>query len=80
MDKVLDLDASVLSLCEKYPELLAILHDIGFSDITKPGMLNTVGRFMTLTKGAAMKKISMETIVRALQEHGYGVLERKVSL
>lgn len=80
MGKVLDLDATVYSLCGKYPELLAILHDIGFSDITKPGMLNTAGRFMTLTKGAAMKKISMETIVRTLLEHGYDVLERKVSL
>ena len=80
MGKVLDLDASVFSLCEKYPELPVILHDIGFSDITKPGMLNTVGRFMTLTKGAAMKKISVETIVNTLREHGFDVLERKAFL
>ncbi len=80
MDKVLDLDASVHALCEKHPELPAILHKIGFSDITKPGMLQTVGRFMTLHKGAAMKKIPMETIVSTLREHGYEVLERKVSL
>ena len=30
-----------------------ILSDMGFTDITKPGMLNTVGRFMTLDKGAS---------------------------
>ncbi len=77
MDRILDLDTPVHALCEKYPELPAILHEIGFSDITKPGMLNTVGRFMTLSKGAAMKKISMETIVKTLREHGYNVLERK---
>jgi hypothetical protein len=80
MGKVLDLDATVYSLCEKYSELAGILHDIGLSDITKPGMLNTAGRFMTLNKGATMKKIPLETIVRSLREHGYDVLERKVSL
>ena len=77
MDRVLDLDASVHALCEKYPELPEILHGIGFSYITKPGMLHTVGRFMTLKKGAAMKKIPLETIVGTLREHGYDVLERK---
>ncbi len=80
MDKVLDLDASVYALCEKHPELPAILHEIGFSDITKPGMLHTVGRFMTLYKGASMKKIPMETIEKTLQEYGFELLERKVSL
>jgi len=77
MDKMLDLDTTVHALCEKYPELPGILHSIGFSEITKPGMLQTVGRFMTLKKGAAMKDIPMESIVRTLREHGYDVLERK---
>ena len=77
MDKVLDLDASVYALCEKYPELKEILHDLGFTDIVKSGMLSTMGRFMTLPKGAAMKHIPLETIVTTLKEHGYVVLERK---
>ena len=78
MDRVLlNLDEPVYSLCEKHPELPSILQGIGFSDITKPGMLHTVGRFMTLAKGAAMKKIPMDTIVRTLREHGYEVPERK---
>ena len=33
-----------------------ILAEIGFVDILKPGMLNTAGRFMTIPKGAAMRK------------------------
>ncbi len=77
MDKVLDLDASVYVLCEKYPELKEVLHDLGFTDIIKPGMLSTMGRFMTLTKGSAMKHIPIETVVTTLKEHGYDVLERK---
>ncbi len=80
MDKVVDLDATVHDLCAKYPELPGLLHIIGFSDITKPGMLHTVGRFMTLRKGAVMKGISLETIVNTLREHGYEILERKASI
>ncbi len=75
MDKVLDLNASVHALCEKHPELPSILQAIGFSDITKPGMLNTAGRFMTLPKGAAMKKIPMEKVVQALRESGFEIAE-----
>lgn len=80
MEKVLDLDASVHSLCEKYPELKQILHDIGFTDIVKPGMLSTAGRFMTLTKGAAMKNIPLAVIFDKLREHGFTTIERKANL
>ena len=80
MDEVLDLDASVHTLCTAYPELVPILHGIGFSDITKPGMLISAGRFMTLYKGAAMKKIPLETILLTLREHGFTVKERKAEV
>lgn len=78
MDRVLDLSASVFALCAQYPELKEILHGIGFSEITKLGMINTVGRFMTLPKGAAMKGIPLETVIEALRRHGYDARERKV--
>lgn len=77
MDKVLDLDASVHALCEKYPELKEILYNIGFTDIVKPGMLNTMGRFMTLKKGAALKNIPLDAMGDRLKEHGFTVTERK---
>ena len=75
MEKVLDLSASVHTLCEKHPELPSILQAIGFTDITKPGMLNTAGRFMTLPKGAAMKKIPMEMVLNCLREAGYKIVD-----
>lgn len=34
-------------------------------------MLNTAGRFMTIPKGAAMKKIDMELIKKTLCDKGY---------
>ena len=75
MEKVLDLNDSVHTLCEKHPELPSILQAIGFTDITKPGMMNTAGRFMTLPKGAAMKKIPMEMVLNCLREAGYKIVD-----
>ncbi len=73
--KVLNLRRSVYELCVQYPELPEILADLGFRDITKPGMLATAGRFMTLPKGAVMKKIDLEVIKNKLQDLGFQVIE-----
>lgn len=72
-DKVIQLSKSVYELCQLYPELPQILHNLGFVDITRPGMLVSVGRFMTLVKGAAAKKIDIDVLKRQLEEHGYVV-------
>lgn len=71
MVKYIDLTESVYQLCSQYPELMRILEELGFKDITKPGMLSTAGRFMTLDKGARMKRMDMETIEKKLQEEGF---------
>ncbi len=67
----IDLNESVYALCTRHPQLVGILRDLGFSDITKPGMLQSAGRFMTPVKGAALKRIPLERIVAALTESGY---------
>lgn len=72
--KQIDLKNSVYELCNKYPELPEILAQIGFKDITKPGMLTTVGRFMTLEKGAIAKKIDIDIIINTLEKHGYDIM------
>lgn len=70
-EKVIDLNKSVYELCSQHKDLPKILHDLGFVDIIKPGMLQTAGRFMTIKKGATMKKISLETIEQTLSQYGY---------
>ena len=67
----IDLNETVYALCTKHPELIGILSELGFTDITKPGMLQSAGRFMTPAKGAALKHIPLEQIIQALSEHGY---------
>jgi hypothetical protein len=69
----LDLNKTVYELCKEYPELPQILADLGFQDITKPGMITTVGRFMTIPKGAKMKKIDLTSIIQTLTERGFQV-------
>lgn len=72
---ILDLSKTVYELCAEYPQLPAILADLGFRDITKPGMLATAGRFMTLPKGAQLKKIDLEGIKNTLHEAGFHIFE-----
>lgn len=72
-ERVLDLNKSVYELCSQYPELAQDMAQMGFQDITKPGMLATAGRFMTIPKGAAMKKIPLAVVVAALRAKGYGI-------
>jgi hypothetical protein len=74
-DKILDLNRTVYELCTADPEILSILAEIGFTEITKPGMLATAGRFMKIPKGAALKKLDMEAIKQAFSERGYIIKE-----
>lgn len=72
---VIDLDDNVLAICTKHPEMTTILENLGFRDITKPGMLQTAGRIMTLRKGAKLKKIDLMTIVTQLKSAGFSIKE-----
>lgn len=74
-NKIIDLNKTVYELCNTYPEIKDILNSIGFIDITKPGMLNTVGKFMTIPKGATMKKLSLDTIKESFIEYGFTIIE-----
>jgi len=71
--KTIDLKLSVFQLCSQYPELIPVMKDLGFTDIVKPGMLQTAGRFMTIPKGAAMKGIDLELVKATLRERGFDV-------
>ena len=72
-EKILDLDKTVYELCAADPGIAKVLEDIGFRDVTKPGMLATAGRFMTIPKGATLKKIDLETVIQAFAAHGYRI-------
>ena len=77
MEKRIDLKKSVYELCTDYPELVQIMDDLGFKDITNKTQLNTIGRVMTIPKGAIVKGIDMIDVVLALKNNGF-VLEGKM--
>jgi len=74
VEKILDLNKSVAALVKEFPEVSDIMFSLGFTEVKKPAMLNSVGRIMNLKKGSQMKKIPMEEIVRAFREKGFTVL------
>ena len=49
----IDFSKSLYELVSQYPEMKEIMLGIGFNEITKPGMLQTAGRYMTIPKGAS---------------------------
>lgn len=74
MAKKLDLNKTVFELTQEYPELVDIMADLGFTEIKKKPMLYSVGKIMTIPKGAKMKNISMMDVVTALISNGFELI------
>ncbi|MTD42305.1 DUF1858 domain-containing protein [Erwinia sp. CPCC 100877] len=69
--KEIDVNQSVYQMVSTFPETKKIMYDLGFRSIVEPGMLNTAGRYMTLAKGAKLKKIPIDNIEHAFTENGF---------
>lgn len=73
-EKYIDFNKTIYELCKDDTEIPIILSELGFKDITKPGMISTAGRIMTINKGAALKKIDVEVIKEKFINRGYKIL------
>src|SRR3712207_2467899 len=71
MAKRIDLNKTVYELTQEYPELIKIMKELGFTEITKKLALNSVGKLMTIPKGAKLKNIPMTKVVTALISNGF---------
>jgi len=69
--KIIDLNKSIYELSREHPEIIKIMDNMGFKDITKKGMINTAGRIMTIPKGAIMKGLEIETIKKEFENKGF---------
>lgn len=74
MTKKLDLNKTVFELTEQYPELIDIMAKLGFTEITKKPVLHSVGKIMTIPKGAKIKNISMMDVVTSLMANGFELI------
>lgn len=75
MSKLIDFSGTVYELCREDPQVIEILKELGFDQITNTVSLNTVGRFMTIPKGAVMKGIELEKIKSEFNRRGYDIKE-----
>lgn len=73
MSKTIDLDKTVSELCHEYPEIKDIMVKLGFKDITKPMALATVGKVMTIPKGAAIKGINLAEVIETFKQNGFEI-------
>lgn len=68
---IININETILSLVTKDEKIKDILNDLGFKEIVKPGMIQTVGRFMTLKAGSSMRKIELSVIIKTFEDKGY---------
>ena len=73
MKKSIDFSRSVYELVTEYPELADVMDELGFSEVKKPAMLHSVGKLMTIPKGAKMKGVEMLDVVAALIKAGFAI-------
>ena len=73
MAETLDLTRSVHDLAQEHPGFVQVMAGLGFTDITKPAALNTVGRVMTVPRGCSIKGVSLEDAVAAFEAVGFSV-------
>ncbi|MEG0268270.1 MAG: DUF1858 domain-containing protein [Carnobacterium sp.] len=73
--KEIDLNTTVYDLVTTHPEIGQVLYDLGLKDIKNPAILNTMGKYMTIPKGAKMKKIELQTIIIQLNKMGFIIKE-----
>lgn len=72
--KKIDLNKTVYDLVKEYPEVINIMVELGFAEITKKAMLNSMGKIMTIPRGAKVHDISIEDIVKKFEENGFEVI------
>ncbi len=74
------LDTNVEQLTNDYPELIDILVEAGFKEMKNPAMRHSMGKFMTLDRGAQIKGIDLEQLKETLKEHGFQIVESRQQL
>ena len=71
------LEDSVYTTLQNHPEVKDLLIELGFTPLSQPQMVQTVGRITSLKKGSKIAKIPLDTIIRQLELNGYIVKESR---
>jgi hypothetical protein len=75
MNKTINKEETLYSIYKKYPEIVDILYDFGFTQIKLPQMIQTAGRMMSLEKGCSMRGFDYTQLTHVLLQHGFIIEE-----
>ena len=67
----IDIEENIYKLVKTYPTIKEIMVELGFKDIIKPGLLQSVGRLMTIEKGCMMNDIDFSEAKVLFEENGF---------
>jgi len=73
--KPLDLNQSVYSATQKYPELIKIIVDLGFPQIRNKFMRSTLGKKFTLNQAIEKSNLDRTHIINLLTSMGFSIVE-----
>lgn len=76
--KKIDLSKSVFELTESYPELIAILKELGFHGLANPALRATLGKVTTLPQGCVRQGRDLAEVIAVFKQHGFEI-ESKAS-
>lgn len=71
----IDLDTTVYQIIKENPKIKEIMIELGFKDIVKPGLLQTVGRLMTIESGCSMRGIDLEEVQEFFKANGFDLVK-----
>ena len=74
MVESININDKLYDIIIKYPDVKEIMVELGFKDIIKPGMLQSMGKIMTIEKGAKAKNIDWNLVIKIFKEHGYELI------
>lgn len=73
MKKVIKAEESLYTIYKRYPEIVEILYDFGFTQIKLPQMIQTAGRMMSLEKGCNLRGFNYKDLKEVLKQHGFEI-------
>ena len=75
MEKIISLTDSIYNIVKKYDEVIEVMEILGFEGMTNKVTIGTVGKIMTLQKGAKFKNLDIQIVKNEFEKHGFIVKE-----
>lgn len=72
-NKVIDFNTPIKQFADKYPDFIKTMVKAGFTKISNPILVNTVGRKVTINEGAQMMKLDLHEIKKVFREEGFQI-------